>query len=182
MKNYIFNNYYDATFEQDVRNDLFEQYASDEGWNNVDSIPDTRVWEEMNFLNDIYFDDAMEEIKAFFENKMLLVCGNVGRWNGNFSAGKVIDVDELYKCWNDCDYISIYDDNGHLFIESVHHDGTNYYEVKILTDKGYDRYTRWYDDWNTPLSEEEIHEKLWNDAHYTHIPHFAKMVYGCKTR
>lgn len=182
MKHYIFNNYYNAAFENEVRNDLFQQYREEEQWGDVNSVPDERVWEEMNFLNDIYFDDAMHELKHFFEGKALLVCGDVGRWNGSRSAGKVIDVDELYKCWTDCDYISIYDEDGHLFIKASHHDGTNFWEVKILTETGCDKYANWYDSWNSSPTEEEIHNELWDNPAYTHIPHFAKIVYGCTTR
>lgn len=179
-RNVIFDNYdvnvwYDYAVENIIEN---ERYSEKE------EIPETEIWDEVAFLQQLNFDDEMEMMKSFFEGKTLLVCGNVGRWNGSFPAGKVIEFDELCNCWNDCDYIKIYDENGHFFIQASHHDGTNVFEVKILTEKGADIWDRWnyYESNWENLNEREVHEKLWKNAKYTHIPHYAREVFGCKTR
>lgn len=182
MKNIIFSNYYDSDREKATREFLLEERGEDNGWESIDDIPDSEVWEEMNFSEEIEWEDAKSELKNFFEDKEILVIGTVGRWNGTYSAGKVISYNELHKCWSDCDYVEIYDEDGHMHINASHHDGNNHFEVKILTEKGRDYYSRWNENWNDSRSEQEIHTKLAENSKYTHIPHFAREVYGCKTR
>lgn len=59
----------------------------------------------------------------------------------------------FYKAMTDCDYFRIYDENGHMYLTCSHHDGTNHFEIKIVTEKG-----------------------------YTVLPRFAEKIYGCKAR
>lgn len=178
MKNIIYSNYYTS----DMETYAIESLLENEVFERKEDISEADIWDEINNINEISWELAEIELKNLFEDKKLLVCGNVGRWNGNFAAGKVIEYDELYKCWRDCDYMEIYDENGHFYIKSSHHDGTNLFEVKILTDKGADYFYKWEYNWNDRRTEQEIHQTLWNNSHYTHIPHFARNVYGCKTR
>ena len=179
-KHIIFDNYDPDAYREGAIESLLENCDYSE----AADIPESEIYEEINFLTEIYWDDERHMMENYFDGKMLLVCGNVGRWNGNFAAGKIIDYSELWKCWADCDYISIYDEGGHFYIEASHHDGTNCFEVKILTEKGaeiYDRWENYCSRWED-LNEREVHERLWKNAKYTHIPHYAREVFGCKTR
>ena len=60
--------------------------------------------------------------------------------------------------------------------------------VKVLTEKGAELYSDWDYGWSGSrwdqlgLSEQEVHERLWKNAKYSHIPHYAREVFGCKTR
>lgn len=180
MKKHII---YDNYNGDDYREGAIENLMENCGYTSIDEIPEAEIWDEIATMQAYYFDDEKDMMQNFFDGKMLIVCGNVGRWNGNFAAGKVITFDDIWKCWENCDYISIYDEGGHFYIRSSHHDGTNLFEVKILTDKGAEIYDRW-ENWEIwqDLNEREAHEKLWNNAKYTHIPHYARNVFGCKTR
>ena len=180
----LYSNYYSSEREQATREFIFDSRADDNpDWETADDISDEEVWEEMDFENSINWDDFQRELEKFFEGQTLIVSGTVGRWDGTFDAGKVIGYNELYKCWSDCDYVEFTDRDGHFHINASHHDGNVHFEVKVLTDKGVERYSNWEYDWRTNApTEREIHEKLFEDSHYTHIPHFAKKVYGCKTR
>lgn len=183
-KNYIFTNYDTTEREEYTREYLLETIGEENEWKTVDDIPDNAVYEEMNFQEEIEWEDAMTEMRSFFKGKKLLVVGTCGLWYGNRPAGAVIDYDDLYKCWNNCAYIEIYDEGGHLYINGTHHDGTNCYEVKILTEKGVEMWDKWNYEWKIWQNDDEktVHEKLWESSHYSHIPHFAREVYGCKTR
>lgn len=182
-KHIIFDNYnvtenYDLAIENLIENGYYST---------AEEIPESEIWEEVADMEQIWFDDEREMMAEFFSGKKLLVCGSVGRWNGNFAAGKVIDYDDLWKCWSECDYISIYDEGGHFYIKASHHDGTNHYEVKVLTEKGAELFEDWDYGYNSRwdqlgLSEREVHERLWKNAKYSHIPHYARDVFGCKTR
>lgn len=131
----------------------------------------------------IYDDDAENweaaktELENYFEGKTVIIYGNVGRWNGNFAGGIVTDdfIDGLYKAIKDCDYISITDSNGHLYIKSTHHDGTNYFEVREVTEKGIDYLNNWEYNWNDDRSKEYIHGQI--VKRYSHLPNFAKVNY-----
>ena len=160
-----------------MENLLINEVYADES-----EIPDSAIYDEIYDMLKMYWDDEKSMMEDFFDGKTLLVCGTCGTWRGNLAAGKVIAYDELWKCWKDCDYISIYDEGGHFYIKASHHDGTNHFEVKLLTEKGAEYYDRWENSYTDRRSEREIHEALWNNAHYTHIPHYAREVYGCKTR
>ena len=186
MKNIIFSNYYDSDREKAAREFLLEDRGEDNGWETIDDIPDSEVWEEMNFSEEIEWEDVKSELKGFFEGKTILVTGTCGTWRGNLAAGAVIKYNELYKCWNNCDYLEIYDEGGRMYINASHHDGTNHFEVLILTEKGeeaWERYSDYYSNskWDN-LGVPAVHEKLAANRRYTHIPHFAREVYGCKTR
>lgn len=182
MKNIIFSNYYDSEKEKAIREFLLEDRGEDNGWETIDDIPNSEVWEEMSFNEQIEWEDVKSELENFFDDEEILVIGSVGRWDGTYSAGKVISYDQLWKCWDGCDSMEIYDEDGHMYINASHHDGNNHFEVKLLTEEGIKYYSRWNENWNDSRSEREIHKRLAESSCYTHIPHFAREVYGCKTR
>lgn len=78
-----------------------------------------------------------------------------------------------------CDYIEIYDDGGALYIGCSHHDGSNFFQVLTLTNKG----AHIFDDWKNDvgkyakLDDKGIHELLLNRK-LAHVPQVAKKVYG----
>lgn len=120
------------------------------------------------------WDNMKRELDDDFGNSQLLVVGTVGLWNGNFAAGKLCkDVDEIFTgVLTDCDYRKVWYENGHLYIRGSHHDGTNEYEIKKVTDRGLDYYDNWNYEQDSRLkdySEREIHQRMWNSSKYTHL-------------
>ena len=184
MKHVLFSNY---SWESDERGKdsydyarefLFEEYAEDEGWETEDDIPDNRVDDEVALQEELDWDNFKYEFGKFLKdsNYGFLLCGDVGTWRGSRSGGcYVYSFDDLYKFWQHCDYIKVYDEGGHLYIEASHHDGNNYAELKELTEKGSEYAGEHY--WD---SDQEVHEKLWNSTYYTRLPHYAHRVWGCK--
>lgn len=178
MRHIIFNNYYSNEHEESIRKSMFEEYHKERGWESPSDIPDSEVWEEIRLDEEIRWDAAEAELKRFIEDAdtYFLVRGYVGRWNGRHYGGVLIKCfDDLYKLWDDCDYLSIYDEGGHLYIKCTHHDGTNFFEVKQLTNKGTEYLLndyRWED--------EEAQEMAFNSNFFTKLPHFAHEVYGTK--
>lgn len=174
--NYNFDDYREGAIENLIINELYE---------NEEEIPEAAIWDEVFCMMEHDWGDEQYEIDKYFEGKSLLVCGSVGLWDGRFAAGKIVSIDKLWDCLKDCGYWEVYDEGGHLHIKGSHHDGTNHFEVKILTEKGEELWDKWcYDDcprWNN-LSEREVHRKLWENSKYSHVPHFAKNVYGCSER
>lgn len=168
----LFDNYSGYDFE-DMKKGLAE-------WNerDIESITDDEVWDAINDEESEDYDNAKWELKAMFgKDERVIVCGSCGTWQGNRDAMRICDnvEDALYECTKDCDYIKIEVEGRKVKVKSTHHDGTNYFEIKKLTDKGKSLYDNWdyqYSSRLQGLSEYEVLEKIWNDSHYS--------VYGKK--
>lgn len=184
MKHILFSNYFCENDESGkdqydyAREYLFEEYAEEEGWESENDVPDERVNKEVYFQSECDWDNFKYEFGKFIKdsNYGFLLVGDVGTWRGKVAGGcYVYEFRDLYKFWDHCDYIKIYDEKGHLYIEASHHDGNNYAELKELTCKGSN-----YADNHRYDSDQEVHEKLFNSNFYTRLPHYAHKVWGCK--
>ena len=164
----IFDNYYSDERYNDAATFLLDEYGKEEGWKNIEDVPDEKIFEEMNFEEGYRWESFQEIFEAFFDKEMFLLRGTVGRWDGPADGGFIFSsLSELSKAWSDCDYIKIYDVNGHLYIQCSHHDGTNYYEVRQLTDKGVD-YVYNHENYMYPR---QLHDKLWDNHFLCKLPH-----------
>ena len=175
----MFTNYCSTERENDCREFLFSEYGNEKGWETKNSIPDSEIYDELNFQEEIEWDDFKNEFSHFIDNSKtgFLLQGNVGTWQGAKKGGfTVTKFDDLYKCWDGCDYIEIFDKKGHLYIKCSHHDGTNFYELKEMTAKGAD-YENNADYWKK--STEEIHNTIMNCNLYSKLPRYAEKVWGC---
>lgn len=177
----IFSNY----DSDDYREGAIENVMLNCPYETEEEIPEEKIWEMIYLMQDDDWAEEQHNIEEYLSGKSLLVCGSVGRWDGRFAAGKIVTGGKLWDCLDDCGYWEIWDEGGHLHIRGSHHDGTNSFEVKVLTEKGVEMWDKWcYDEcprWNN-LPEREVHRKLWENSKYSHIPHFAKNVYGCSER
>lgn len=86
-------------------------------------------------------------------------------------------MDMYREAMTDCDYVHLYDENGHFYMQCSHHDGTNYYEIKKLTDKGIEYLKNWEENWNDRRSERYVHNQIMK--RYSILPNFSHRVYGC---
>ena len=174
MKHTLYSNYYGWIDEEDLKMSILDCGIID----NEDDITDDMLIDERYHLEELYWDDFSYELKHFFEkSNAWLLTGSIGRWDGNCRGGYIFNTfEEFCRCFEDCNYIEITDDAGHLEVKCSHHDGTNFYEVKRVSDFGCD----WYDNHSWDMSEEELHTKMWNNNFMTGLPHFARDVYGCK--
>lgn len=168
----IYNNYYGWISEEEVKQELIDCEIVD----SEDEITDDMIWERTKDLEELYWDDLRIELEAFFEKGCAwLLTGTLGLWDGNHKGGFIFNTfNEFTKCLKDCDYVRITDDMGHFEIECSHHDGTNYFEVKELTEDG----CVWYDDNKYDMFDEELHTALWENNEWTRLPYFASKVYG----
>lgn len=172
----IFNDWdiFDDDFQADIKAFLCDERE--------DEPTENEVWEAVRDHMDFIWDEEWAQMKEFFEGKKLICTANLGLWDGRHAGGKVSDnfVDLVQSALEDCDYKKFYDVNGHFFIEGTHHDGTNFYEIKILTDAGYDYYERWNYGWGDERTEQQIHQKLMTNSRYAHLPRYAEKQWGCK--
>lgn len=151
-----------------------ESIEACERYDDLSQVTETEIWDEYIHLKDLDWEDEKERLEEFFQENEFLVVGTLGLWNGRFAAGKIISsVSELSQAWDECADFKLYDQGGHFFIEGVHHDGRNCFEMKKLTPRGVE-----YADRHSWDSDREVHEKLWNNSNYTVLPRYADAVYG----
>ena len=171
-KAYVFfdNTNYSERFDE-TRKELYETYAEEYDWDYEEDVPDKMVHDEMNFREELgyqYFEDKFTQLlKAGY----CLLVGTCGRWNGRVKGVKFIETfRDLSTAINHLDYIKITDENGHLYIEGYHHDGSDSYEIKQLTAKGYE-----YARSNYLAHTCKLHETIMNNNFYSRLPRLASL-------
>lgn len=179
----IYDNYdlSDNYSDEDIIEMLIENgiFTEDER----DEITDHNIWEERYFLDECDWEEAKVVLNKYFNNANKLICvGSVGRWNGIFSGGFIFDtLDELMnKATEDCYYWKFYDENGHLFLHCSHHDGSCSFEIKELTDRGYEYYENWNYNWEDQRPDSYIFEQLM--SRYSRLLRIAEREWGCSKR
>lgn len=174
MKHVLYSNYYGWINEDEIKRYLWDCEYID----HLDEATNEMIYDTMYELERMYWDDISCELKHFFdEGNAWLLTGSIGKWDGKYRGGYIFNTfEEFCKCLEDCDYVEITDNKGHLEVKCSHHDGTNFYEVKRVSNFG----CEWYDNHSWDMYEEELHTKMWNNNFMTSLPHFARDVYGCK--
>lgn len=171
----IFNNY-DVTAAYDCAKEFLLEMAEENG-EDTEGVTEGRIWEEVGEIEqEAWETNVKENLMDFFSGKTVLMKGTVKRWDGSWAGGKIGDFEDLLQGFlKDCDYIRIWDKDGHLFVRGSHHDGTVETEVLILTEKGIEAFEDWvnYEGPDSELGEREFHEKLVNDKTLAGIPGYA---------
>lgn len=162
--------------------DLWDDYAESAKENlqnnGISNPTENDISLEISELDSFVWDETKCELSNFFVGETWILQGTVQRWDGSFSAGFIFtDFDEMFfRATKDCDFWHFYDENGHLFLACSHHDGTNIYEIKKLTDKGVNYLKRWEHGYGYERSERYIHDQIMKN--YTVLPHFSHIMYG----
>ena len=170
----IFDNY--DVDEQYTDEDIKEMAIECEWIDNADDVTDAMISEWKQEQMEIDWEEVKREIKNFFDGKTVMFCGSLGLWRGTYAGGKVGDFWELFnKVMEDCWYFKLEDIKGHLYLTCSHHDGTNRFEIKVLTDKG----IQYFDNWNygtDERTEQDCHKQLFK--RYSVLPRYARTIYG----
>ena len=170
----IYDSFYTYEKEEQARESLFENYACEEGWNTTEDIPYERVSSEIYFQDSDSWEELQDGLKTLLEHNYGLLTGYCGTWRGNMAGGKFIHtVDDLLSVIRHLDYIRIVDRNGHLIITGWHHDGSDEYELKLLTKKGYK-----YAKCNYFAKDRELHNTIMGCNLFSALPRFAQRIYG----
>ncbi len=131
----------------------------------------------MDECNSEYFDDVICEIQNY-ESKhgkqTYVVLASIGRWNGTFDGGTISEGMEsvLRQCFED--YNHVYVDGRRFKVEAVHHDGTNFFEIKELTQKGEAYFCRHEYD----MEPRQLHAKLFSNSQYSREVKMFADIYG----
>ena len=109
--------------------------------------------------------------KQLLQKNDCLLVGVCGRWNGPAEGGKFIsNFYDLMSVIGHLDYYKITDCNGHLIIEGYHHDGCDRYEIKQLTNKGYELARSYGFD-----TDRKLHKTIMNCNIFSRLPRLAAL-------
>ena len=168
----LFNNY-DCNFDE-YKQDYIEN-------NEIEGdVSDQTIWDYISELEHIYWKDMLKELAHIDNYKKCIAFGKAGTWQGRCECGKIFDTieDAINGIIKNCDYIKVWSENGHLYIQASHHDGTHNFEIKPLTYKGWGT----WDSWNSSYcgkslynkSEYEVLDMLFNCNLFSRLPRVEK--------
>lgn len=162
-------NQYDET-----KNALFDMYQEDYNWYSADEVPDDMIWKEIASQNDDELHYLKHSLGKIINGNHCLIKGTTGLWHGRKDCGRFItSVEELFSGLSHLDYIKFYEINGHFYIEGSHHDGSDYYELKMLTKKGVE-----YADRNYFAHDRQLHTTIFDNNFYSTLPRMYTKLYG----
>ena len=161
--------------EEEMRESWLESAEVNDWEIPEDGPSDDDLWQEWYDQNERDWDDIEGEVRCHDERGSYLIIASLGLWNGRFDGGKIINgylTRVIRACFED--YNKVYWQDKNLKVEATHHDGTNYFIIKKLTDRGIEFYNNHYYDYD----DRTMHQKLFRDAHYSHSVDFFAKLYG----
>ena len=141
----------------------------------IPEVDSEEYWEHWHCI----LDSDLELFRDSFADLGLVVMrGKSGLWYGDRDCGNVARVENgdqflaIAMHGDGVDDCRVYftKEQG-LCSDGYHHDGTNSYAYRQLTEKGKELYTAW-DNYEIEMSERELHEKLWEPEYSTKIDWF----------
>lgn len=86
------------------------------------------------------FGEFIEEIEySEVAQRPCVVCGTVGTWQGDRAiCAKRFDnlKDAIFACVKPCGEVIISQRASNIIFDGYHHDGSDYFEIHVLNDKG----------------------------------------------
>lgn len=158
-----------------------EAKFSDEDEDEDDYEPDEdEIREECEEQDRFTWEAEKERLDDFFNDGsawLLSSFGKDGAPDGSFIFNT---FDEMFdKAVADCEYYRIGEKDGDFYVKCSHHDGTDLYVIRKLTEAGKNLYDDWnYGDFGADLSERGIHQILFTNSRYSEFPNYCNKVYG----
>lgn len=128
--------------DREVSMDEIREACEANGWE-VPEENSNDYWEKVNWIREPEWDDFLANLKySKVFPKRVVVVGSAGLWYGRRTiVPTVCNTEDLQKFWGkfaingDYEYHIGYDEDG-LFISVPHHDGTNCYHIREITEEG----------------------------------------------
>jgi hypothetical protein len=104
--------------------------------NDVDGDPDDEdaIYDWMHEMNGEYLYDEQRNLNKQIDGRILIIA-DLGLWNGNKSGYKILgsNIKEIFNINSrGFDYAEFYGDGHNIKGVEHHHDGTNYYEYRVI--------------------------------------------------
>lgn len=108
-------------------------YAEYIGMNELDEDPNDEeaIYNWMVEMNDCYLEDERHNLDKVLDGRILVIA-DLGLWNGRSQGYGILgrNIKDILRY--QYDYAEFYGDGYNIRGTEVHHDGTNYYEYRVI--------------------------------------------------
>lgn len=151
---------------KEAYSDFIEMNELDRDPNNEDALYDFMVE-----MNNQYLDDERMNLNQYVDGRILVVA-DLGLWHGRRPGYKVLDGNVTNILSAEAEYVEWYGDGYNIKATAHHHDGSNYYEYRVIReDRNIDNLL------DAIYNGEEISRKKLNYYTKSLYPYVAK-IYG----
>jgi hypothetical protein len=126
MKHTIFNSDSTAFDFEEMRKEISENNDVP-----VEDISDEAVWDYISHSVENWYDDERLNLNQELDNFVICIA-DLGLWNGRKSAYKLLGKNLNSILYNTGDSYEVYVEDGEVMARDSHHDGTNYYNWRVL--------------------------------------------------
>jgi hypothetical protein len=126
MKHTIFNSDSTAFDFEEMRKEISENNDVP-----VEDISDEAVWDYISHSVENWYDDERLNLNQELDNFVICIA-DLGLWNGRRSAYKLLGKNLNSILYNTGDSYEVYVEDGEVMARDSHHDGTNYYNWRVL--------------------------------------------------
>lgn len=110
--------------------DSYKEIAETNGWDeNTDD--ENNLWEYIDETLGMYLDDERMNLNKQTDGRILVIA-DLGLWNGRRPGYKILPGNVAAILNADADYVEWYGDGYNIKATAVHHDGTNFYEYRVI--------------------------------------------------
>lgn len=151
----IYNDFDKDGYLTDAREWLGEQFIQGD----LDEITRDDIENEIQGrLDDDWYNYIERNLINDIEQNHFVCSGTLGLWDGTYDGGGVLKNRSDFFSLLD-GYTIIDDEDGRLFVTSIHHDGSNKFELRRLTDLGREYYEKYGD----VFERRTLVKDLWSD-------------------
>lgn len=157
----LFDNFSGYDFDE-IKRDLEEC--------NECTFTDEQVWNSISDMEREDWDNVIDMLKDLCGDNKVIAYGTCGTWQGNFEASKMFDNIEkaINACVKYCDYVEIkVNVAGNIAVRATHHDGTNIFEIRVVTENGENYFDKWNYDDSATMTEFQVLEKIFGSKVYS---------------
>lgn len=96
-----------------------------------DTEDEDNLWKYIYETLDYYLDDEHMNLNVPTDGRILVIA-DLGLWYGRRQGYKILNGNVKNILSNDADYVEWYSDGYNIKATAAHHDGTNYYEYRVI--------------------------------------------------
>ena len=131
-------NYYDSMAWLSLSYDDYKEWC-EEMEEEIHPEHSEKYWDQCRRIFENDWDDFKCNMKYSKWNVPCMITGSLGLWNGRPNIAPVYCktlIDAIAKCSDRCDDAEVNLKDGYIEVLGKHHDGTNCFEIHILSKKG----------------------------------------------
>lgn len=107
------------------------EYQEENGYDNPDNVTDIEVWGFIYESLDNQLGDERWNLNVETDGRILVIA-DLGLWNGRRQGYKILNRNVSSILSDDAEYVEWYGDGHNIKATAAHHDGTNYYEYRVI--------------------------------------------------